>query len=129
MKHYSSVRQLSSFRIKILYHTHLEMYHLQVLVLILRLRQACLHPVLTTTVLAATTTENQNEDTYRRRASRMKNTVIQRLIQQELDEETAEVCFPFSGCAMAFTYPSNNSLVSHLHGCHWFSVFDYSLRS
>lgn len=93
------------------------MCHLQVLVLILRLRQACLHPVLTTTGVGPSTNENLKEETYRRRASMMQNIVIQRLIQQEQDEETAEVCFHSEGVQWRLHIHLTIFLVSHLHGC------------
>jgi hypothetical protein len=63
--------------------------------MILRLRQACLHPVLTTTNINSGSNETLKEENYKRRAKMMQNAVIQRLIQQKLDENTAEVCYFF----------------------------------
>ncbi|KAI8581440.1 hypothetical protein K450DRAFT_298802 [Umbelopsis ramanniana AG] len=80
-------------------------HYSSVLVLILRLRQACLHPVLTTTGVNVSTSETQKEETYRRRAAMMQSTVIQRLIQQELEEETPEcpICMDVTGSPYLIT--------------------------
>ncbi|KAG2189262.1 hypothetical protein INT44_004404 [Umbelopsis vinacea] len=80
-------------------------HYSSVLVLILRLRQACLHPALTTTGVGTSTTATQREEGYKARAALMKKTVIQRLIQQEQEEETTEcpICMDVSSCPYLIT--------------------------
>ncbi|KAH8554892.1 SNF2 family N-terminal domain-containing protein [Umbelopsis sp. PMI_123] len=80
-------------------------HYSSVLVMILRLRQACLHPVLTTTNINSGSNETLKEENYKRRAKMMQNVVIQRLIQQKLDENTAEcpICMDVTGSPYLIT--------------------------
>ena len=74
----------------------------QVLVLILRLRQACLHPALTTDSLPAMSRQAAQEEDYKQLAQSMDPPIVQRLLNQNLNSESTEVSFQLCAiCTMA----------------------------